>query len=276
MKPTLLLQKALLSPRLQPWDQTQGRTRALAPEVNALHPLARYRTLAILCISFILGLCSSAGQSNAASPMTVPPDSPEMKSIFLADQFDRGNDPYAKPGDPQPKGLSGEVIRQHDDERDARVKQMLDAGLIRTATDYFRAALIYQHSGTPEGTLLAHILASVAAAKGYPGALWLQAATLDRYLLQIGRKQVFGTQFKPLPRADETKPYQYAEDEIDSQLLSNSVRADFCVVPLEEQQKGLPGPPIGTSLTPCPAQAAIKIRATVSPNAPPTQKQQTP
>ena len=217
-----------------------------------------------------LGLIMAQSQAQTPTPQTpaAKPDNPEMKAIFLADQFDRGNDPYAKPGDPQPKGLSAEQSRKNDNARDLRVRAMLDAGLLSTAVDYFRAALIYQHSGTPEGTLLAHILASIAAAKGDANSLWLSAATLDRYLVQIGRKQVFGTQFKSAPSADATSPYQYVQNDMDTQLISDSVRADFCVLPSAEQQRGLPGPPAGTGLVPCPAKLKMKPRKDASSNEP--------
>jgi len=191
-------------------------------------------------------------------------DNAALKAIFIADQRDRGNDPFARPGDPQPVALSGAAIRKNDDERDGEVRRMLNEGSIRTGTDFYRAALVYQHSGTPEGFLLAHVLATVALSKGNQSALWLSASSLDRYLITIGKKQLFGTQFHGVPKPDTSKDYEYVQDPIEPNLLNDVLRAQLCVSPLAAQTKGLPGPPQGTSLHPCPAGEELRARASAS------------
>jgi hypothetical protein len=207
------------------------------------------------------GMVASAQTKSAPpeTPATIP-DNDEMKAIFIADETDRGNYSFVRPGDPRPRALTGAELRKNTNARDVRVREMLDAGLLHTGIDYFRAANVFQHSGIPSETLLAHVLASVAVAKGNPGALWLSAATLDRYLAQINQKQIFGTQFKVLP--GQTKPpYSWEQNEVEPDLISDSLRAEFCTAPLSAQKKGLPGPPAGTSLFPCPAaQAEMKNR----------------
>ncbi len=52
-----------------------------------------------------------------------------------------------------------------------------------------------QHAPKPEDYLLAHDLCVVAISKGFQGARWLAAASLDRFLTNIGRPQRFGTQY---------------------------------------------------------------------------------
>lgn len=195
----------------------------------------------------------------SGTPATIS-DNDEMKAIFIADQTDRGNYSFLHPGDPQPRKATVPEIRKNDEARDVRVREMLNTGLLHTGTDYYRAALVFQHSGTPSETLLAHVLASIAIAKGSPDALWLSAATLDRYLTQINQKQIFGTQFKTLP-GEVKPPYSFEQNEIEPGLIGDAVRAELCVAPLSAQKKGLPGPPIGTGLSPCPATAAMKSRA---------------
>ena len=196
-----------------------------------------------------------------SNPSVVPlKNNSEMQKIFLDDQFDRGNNPYAKPGDPQPKALDGKLIRVNDDAREIRVHTLLDTGEITAATDYFRAALIFQHAGTSDGYLLAHILAEVAVAKGDSSALWLSAATLDRYLINIHQKQVFGTQFAAQPALDTKSPDVWSQQDFDKTTLGDALRAEFCVAPLAAQQKGLPGPPVGTGLSPCPAKDKMKAQ----------------
>ena len=225
--------------------------------------------VSLLPRKFLLGLflplvTVAMAFAQSATQNTSPQSSEEMKAIFLADQFDRGNNPYAKPGDPQPPSLPDAQIRKNDDARDLQVQAMIREGLLHTGIDFFRAALVFQHSGKAEGTLLAHLLAVTALSKGEPSALWLSAATLDRYLIQTGKPQVFGTQFKSLPRPDATKPYQFVQDTIDPVLLTDPLRAEFCVIGLTEQQKGLPGPPEGTSLRPCPAHDKMLSRDDVT------------
>lgn len=206
-------------------------------------------TLAMAPLSY----AQTAPVPNPTKPSSQPASNAEMKQIFLQDQYDRGNNPYAKPGDPQPKALPGIEIRRNDDAREVSVKELLQQGLLHTGVDYYRAALVFQHSGTANGTLLAHVLAEVALAKGESSALWLSAATLDRYLVQIKQKQIFGTQFKPMERSDETKPYLYVLGEIDPGIISDPLRAEFCVIPLVKQEQAIQASATNSDLTPCPA-----------------------
>jgi hypothetical protein len=215
----------------------------------------------LTALAFAIAIPSSAQNAPTTHPANEAPppaSSAEMKQIFLQDQIDRGNDPYGKPGEPQPKALPGAEVRRNDDAREVRVKELLQQGLLRTGIDYFRAALIFQHSGNPDGTLLAHILAEVALSKGEPSGLWLSAATLDRYLTQIKQKQIFGTQFKSLPRSDETKPYLFVLDDIESSVISDQLRGEFCVKPAAKQEEGIPASAISSDLTPCPAYKAMQ------------------
>lgn len=97
---------------------------------------------------FLLGLLLplvTAAMAFAQSAMqnASPQSSEEMKAIFLADQFDRGNNPYAKPGDPQPPSLPGAQLRKNDDARDLRVQAMIREGVLQTGIDFFRAALVF-------------------------------------------------------------------------------------------------------------------------------------
>ena len=73
--------------------------------------------------------------------------------------------------------------------------ELLDAGAARTADDFFHAAQVYNHGATAEDYLRAHELAVLAASQGKTQALFLSAASLDRFLRAIGRPQVFGTQY---------------------------------------------------------------------------------
>jgi hypothetical protein len=108
----------------------------------------------------------------------------ELAAIFDVDQADRKD------------GLNTDwaVVAPRDKGRRAQVRKMLDAGELRSADDFYKAAFIFQHGDEPNDYLLAHVLAMAAQAKGQPQAGWIAMATLDRYLQKIGQAQVMGTQ----------------------------------------------------------------------------------
>jgi hypothetical protein len=222
----------------------------------------RISLVAILVLSTTLQtVAQTVPPPNSAKSQSVPESSAEMKQIFIQDQFDRGNDPFAKPGGPEPKALPGAEMRRNDDTREVRVKELLQQDQLHTGTDYYRAALVFQHSGNPEGILLAHVLAEVALSKGEAPALWLAAATLDRYLVQIKQRQIFGTQFKALARSDETKPYLFVLNDIEPNLISDQLRAEFCIKPFVKQEEGIPPSSVNSGLTPCRAEEEMKSRS---------------
>ena len=111
-----------------------------------------------------------------------PPPNTEIAAIFAADQADRqqlGNIDWA-------------VVGPKDAARRTRVRRMLDEGLLRAADDYYYAAMVFQHGEAPEDYLSAHAMAMAAQAAGRPDAAWIAAATLDRFLHNVDRAQIFG------------------------------------------------------------------------------------
>jgi hypothetical protein len=160
----------------------------------------------------------------------------ELSQLFLDDQHDRGSEPitkFDKDGNPPPPDktwemLSESALDKRDVERRNRVKQLLDSGAVRTGSDYWVAAMIFHHGSKPDDFLLAHVLACVAISKGDINSRWLAAATLDRFLLEIKRKQIFGTQFDGTPGSP-------APDDFDESLLSDSLKAALCVIPLDQR-----------------------------------------
>jgi hypothetical protein len=59
----------------------------------------------------------------------------------------------------------------------------------------------------------------VAISKGQTGAVWISAATLDRYLQSIHQPQIFGTQYKTLPDQPST------QELYDRGLISDAIRS---------------------------------------------------
>jgi hypothetical protein len=126
-------------------------------------------------------------------------DNAELARMFQADQDDR------KPG---LHGIDWTVVKPRDDARLERTRALYASGALRTGPDWFHAALILQHSSDADDYLLAHEMCVAALALGEKGqAISLAAASEDRFLMRIGRKQRFGTQYEP---ADEPGKYRLA------------------------------------------------------------------
>ncbi len=150
---------------------------------------------------------------------------PEMQQIFEQDQKDR------QPGVGK---IDWGVVDKADAARREATRKLLDNGKLHTGEDFERAAFVFQHGDTPADYLLAHTLAMVAVAKGQGSALWIEAATLDRYLNSIHQPQVYGTQFYFKPDQPTTQePY-------DRGLIPDALRRNLGVpsqAAQEEQRK---------------------------------------
>ena len=145
-----------------------------------------------------------------------------MKSIFDADQSARMS-----------KSIDWKVIVPADDKRRERTRELLAQGSLHTA-GCWEAAFIFQHGETFNSYLLAHVLAMVAVAKGNSKAIWIAAATLDRYLMKVGQKQILGTQYS---RPDPNK--SWTQEPYDRDLVSDALRGELQVETQAEQAEKL-------------------------------------
>ena len=172
-------------------------------------------------ILMALTLRPSAGMGGQSTGVS----NPEMKQIFEADQRDR------QPGVGK---IDWAVVDKADAARREATRKLLVNGKLHTGEDFERAAFVFQHGDTPDDYLLAHTLAMVAVAKGHRGALWIEAATLDRYLNFMHQPQIYGTQFFFKPNEPTTQePYNRT-------LIPDSLRLDLGVpsqAAQEEQRK---------------------------------------
>ena len=111
----------------------------------------------------------------------------ELAKIYQEDQADR-----------QSTNIDWKVVGKRDDERLARTKEIAAQEGLKKADDYYHAAMVLQHSGKVEDYLQAHqwCLKAVELDPELPTARWLAAATLDRYLMNQGKPQRYGTQYK--------------------------------------------------------------------------------
>jgi len=113
-------------------------------------------------------------------------DNEELKRLHDEDQSDRA-----------PTDVDWAIVSPRDKARQSRVKELYLQNRLQTASDYYHSAMILQHGDAPEDFLLAHEFCVLAISKGKNDkeARWLAASSEDRFLMNIGRPQRFGTQF---------------------------------------------------------------------------------
>ncbi len=121
--------------------------------------------------------------------------SKELQTLVKADQDDR-DDFQSKSSDDM-----NEVIKR-DESRRKRVGEIFGEGCFSKPEDYAAAALVYQHGNTPDHFFQTYIWSKRAVDLGDPTQRRMMALGLDRYLVNIGQKQLFGSQaikpdFKP-------------------------------------------------------------------------------
>jgi len=81
------------------------------------------------------------------------------------------------------------------------VRELLGAGTLTSAEDYYHAAMVFQHGKVAADYWQAHELALKSAAMGHRPARWLAAAAYDRWLMRQDKPQKYGTQYRRLGNA---------------------------------------------------------------------------
>jgi hypothetical protein len=146
--------------------------------------------------------------------------SSEIDRIYLEDQQARQP---PNPSAPKP-------VYKSDDEREIATRKLLENGNLKSGKDFEEAAVVFQHSHQSDDYLLAHTLAMVAVSKGNKDAIWIASASLDRYLMAIGKPQIYGTQFMtPAGQHATQEPYN-------RQLISDQLRKELQVPSQAEQE----------------------------------------
>jgi len=146
------------------------------------------------------------------------PSNEELKKIITADQSDR-----------EAKSIDWSAVDSRDRERATRVGQILKDGEIKTAEDFYNAAMIFQHGNSPDDIKLAFSLAIISAhlAPSHPGPKWLAAAAWDRYMMWKKLPQWYGTQSQFFKETGKTSLYPILPD-----AVSDAERAEAQVPPL--------------------------------------------
>ena len=113
-------------------------------------------------------------------------DNADLLQMYKEDQSDRLPDKGST--------IDLKMVGKRDADRRMRVMKYYSNGSIETGSDYYHAAMILHHGARADDYLLAHEFCIIALSKGVVEAKWLAAASEDRFLIEIGRKQRFGTQ----------------------------------------------------------------------------------
>lgn len=88
------------------------------------------------------------------------------------------------------------AVRERDRARRTRADELIAAGALLDAADYFHAAMLFQHGDDLADYWRAHELAKQSADLGNRTARNLAAAAYDRWLVRQGQPQKYGTQYR--------------------------------------------------------------------------------
>ena len=144
----------------------------------------------------------------------------ELKEMYESDQDDRK--------DWRTRKTNWAVVGPRDKARLNRVEELYSQRLLRTADDLMNAAMIYQHGDKPEHYRKAMELAQKAGGLGHPEGKKFSALAEDRYLLESGKAQIWGTQFT---RHTADEPWKIREP------FDRNAKTDK-----EREEIGLPSP----------------------------------
>ena len=160
-----------------------------------------------------------------AGTLQAQTNNPELERLYKEDQADREHGPNAD--------IDWQAVSKRDAERRARVREIVDKGGATTSTDYYHAAMVYQHGTEVPEYDEAHRLATKAVELDpeNKSAKWLAAASKDRSLMWQGKPQLYGTQFKKVDG-------KWILWEVDPSITDEE-RAKWNVPPLAEQRKKL-------------------------------------
>lgn len=118
----------------------------------------------------------------------------ELRALVEADQAARQNIPDMQET-PEERKAFWKKTSADDAERRARVAEIVAAGGAKTGDDYYAAAMVYQHGAELADFARAREYAAKAVELGDEGGRWLAAAAWDRWLVNAGYPQRFGTQY---------------------------------------------------------------------------------
>ena len=163
-----------------------------------------------------------------AAEASVQANNAHIERLFAEDQDDRRGFPNTK--------LPYKEINVRDEARRNEILAMLKRTEVRTAQDYFYAAVIFHHGQTFEHYRMAASLAWIAHELEPENSTyaWQTASSWDRMLLKKARPQWYGVQ------AHRDAQNRLVLSDIDETVVDDGERARYNVKPLTEL-KARPG-----------------------------------
>lgn len=125
-------------------------------------------------------------------------------------------------------------IMLRDRERRKRAASLYAEGCLKSSADYYAAAMIFQHGEVPDHYYQAYHWAKMAAEKGNQDGMKLAAMAYDRYLVSIGEKQLFATQYSMY----DMKKQCYCMDPVDVRYTDAS-RKKYSLQTIKEKYRQL-------------------------------------
>lgn len=123
-----------------------------------------------------------SSETCASNPQLQEVRSKELQRLVKEDQDDRVGP------------IDWQKVSPRDKQRRMRVGEIFGEGCLKTASDFLAAALIYQHGTDSSHYFQTYIWAKQAVELGDYHQTRLMALGIDRYLVSINKKQLFGTQ----------------------------------------------------------------------------------
>jgi hypothetical protein len=141
---------------------------------------------------------ASAVEASSVGCVNNPPKqrqrSEELQSLAKGDQDDRKL---------PVESIDWQKVRPRDEARRKRVGEIFGEGCVTSAADYSAAALIYQHGDVADHFFQSFLWSKKAFEMGNSSEGHSVANGIDRYLVSLGHKQLFGTQFSQDPASKQ-------------------------------------------------------------------------
>ena len=147
--------------------------------------------------------------------------------MFESDQDDRK--------DWRTGGTDWKIVKPRDEARLKRVEELYSQGLLEMGDDLMNAAMIYQHGDKSEHYQRAMELSRKAGELGRLDGKTFSALAEDRYLLSIGKAQIWGTQFT---RHTVDEPWKPTEP-FNREAKTDEERKDMGLTDIEEKLRDL-------------------------------------
>ena len=148
-------------------------------------------------------------------------DNRELIELAEADQSEREN-----------FELDPKLIYKNDSLRREKVIHFEKNEKLKTSKDFYNASLIFQHGKDSTDYLKALNFMKKSIELDSTINKWLFAAITDRYLLSVGKPQIYGTQFQ---KFGIDSPWELGK--IDTTKISDKERIELGIGTLAEQRK---------------------------------------